>query len=69
MPVNNAIPFFVIIEMGRYAIMPVWFGNSVKYLKYRYLCMTDKDERAYFRTAGDARMAAKGNSWEYMGKC
>jgi len=66
---SNKIPFFVIIKIGRCAVQPLMFENKVVYLKYQYLCMTDENERAYFRSAADAKMTAKYNTgWKYLGK-
>jgi len=66
---NTDIPFFIIINCGAYAVKPIMFEHKLICLKYWYLCITDKKERAYFRFAGDAKLAAKHNKWQHLGKC
>ena len=63
----NDIPFFGIINSGKYGVKTIAFENKTIDLKYKYMCITDKKERACFRFAQDAKMAAKYNKWKYIG--
>jgi len=74
MVMSGQIPFYIIIECGAYPVHSVAFCKpdeivpTFKHLIYRFLCLTDKGKRAYFRGAQDAKMAASYNGWKYQGK-
>jgi len=61
------IPFLIILKTGRYSVRGLDFKNGFVKIKYEYKCITDEGEIACFRSASDARLAAKHNNWKYVG--
>lgn len=61
------IPFLIILETGKYPVRSLDFKNGFVKIKYKYKCITEDGEIACFRTASDARLAAKHNDWTYVG--
>ena len=62
------IPFMIELYEGHTAEVLVQFVNATVPFKYCYKCILPTGRVFCFRTAADARMAAKGNDWRYVGK-
>ena len=65
---QHHIPFCIISReiIVRQIDIKIDFKNESVILKYDHVCEVEKGVFAYFRSKGDARMAARGNYWKFV---